>query len=196
MLLGYVGWQYLGTNWVSHRTQADIVDKLTQGWAEGEPSVHVDQGDSQAIVKIPRFGDDYEVPVIEGTSDDALAAGLGHFEGTAAAGQVGNFALAGHRVTHGQPLADMTELEVGDNVVVETADSVYTYTLVTGGDDLRVSFTDGWVIDPLPTNPDPGGAQPPQTPGGRLLTLTTCAELFHTDDRLVAFGVLSSTRSR
>ena len=108
-------------------------------------------------MKIPRFGDDYEVPVIEGTSDDALAAGIGHFEGTAAPGQVGNFALAGHRVTHGQPLADMTELEVGDTVVVETADSVYTYTLVTGGDDLRVSFTDGWVIDPLPTNPDPGG---------------------------------------
>ena len=115
VLLGYVGWQYLGTNWVSHRTQADIVDKLHESWSQGQPSVHVDQGDSQAIVKIPRFGDDYEVPVIEGTSDDALAAGIGHFEGTAAAGQVGNFALAGHRVTHGQPLADMTELEVGDH---------------------------------------------------------------------------------
>jgi sortase A len=30
----------------------------------------------------------------------------------------------------------------------------------------------------------------------KLLTLTTCAELFHTDDRLVAFAVLESEEKR
>ena len=48
-------------------------------------------------------------------------------------------------------------------------------------------FTTTWVVDPLPTNPDPDGAMPPQRAGARLLTLITCSELFHTDNRLVAF---------
>jgi sortase A len=39
--------------------------------------------------------------------------------------------------------------------------------------------------------------QPPsQEEGQRLLTLTTCAELFHTDDRMVAFGHLVETEPR
>jgi sortase A len=78
-------------------------------------------------------------------------------------------------------------------VIVETQYATYTYELITGGDDLRVTFRDYWVVDSLPTNPDSDGVQPPQLPGQRLLTLTTCAELFHTDDRLVAYGVLTDT---
>ena len=35
--------------------------------------------------------------------------------------------------------------------------------------------------------------QPAQRPGQRLITLTTCSELFHTDDRMIAFGHLVST---
>jgi sortase A len=158
--------------------------------------VKVDAGVAGSIIRIPRFGDDYQVPVLEGTSDDVLASGFGHFDDTAGPGQVGNYALAGHRVTHGEPLRDMPDLEVGDKVIVETRKTVYTYELVTGGDDLTVPFTAGWVLDPLPTNPEDGGVEPPQKPGQRLLTLTTCSELFHTDDRLVAFGVLVDKRPR
>ena len=52
------------------------------------------------------------------------------------------------------------------------------------------------VLAPLPTNPD-GGVQPPdRSPGQRLITLTTCSELFHTDQRLLAFGHLVSHRPR
>jgi len=195
-VLGYVGWQYAGTNWVSHRHQAEVVDRLETGWDSGEERVTTDVGDAGAIVRIPRFGDDYQMPVLEGTSDEALAAGFGHFEDTAGPGEVGNYALAAHRVTHGEPLRDMPDLEVGDEVIVETAGSTYTYELVTAGDALTVTFTAGWVLDSLPVNPRPGGATPPQRPGARLLTLATCAELFHTDDRLVAFAVLTSARPR
>jgi sortase A len=195
-LLGYVGWEYFGTNWVSHRKQADAIEKLERGWDSGQSSVKVDAGVAGSIIRIPRFGDDYQVPVLEGTSDDVLASGFGHFDDTAGPGQVGNYALAGHRVTHGEPLRDMPDLEVGDKVIVETRKTVYTYELVTGGDDLTVPFTAGWVLDPLPTNPEDGGVEPPQKPGQRLLTLTTCSELFHTDDRLVAFGVLVDKRPR
>ncbi len=199
-LLGYVAWQYWGTNWVSQRRQERIVSDIRDEWkkpgdpadltARGTPVVRVPEGDVSALIRIPEFGDDYAIPVLEGTSDDVLAAGFGHFEQSVDPGQIGNYALAGHRVTHGEPLRDMPSLEVGDEVIVETRKATYTYELTTGGDDLRVTFRDGWVVDPLPTNPAEGGVQPRQIEGQRLITLTTCAELFNTDDRLIAFGVL------
>lgn len=197
-LLGYVAWQYWGTNWVSQRKHEKIAGEVHRIWDRdggdgggGEDVVRVAEGDAVALVRIPEFGDDYEVPVLEGVGDEALAAGFGHFEDSAEPGEVGNFALAGHRVTHGEPLRDMPSLEIGDEIIVETRTATYFYRLTSGGDDLRVTFEDGWVVDdPLPTNPDEDGVQPAQVDGQRLLTLTTCAELFHTDDRLVAFGIL------
>ena len=95
-----------------------MVERLERGWHEGQSTVRVDEGVAGSIVRIPRLGDGYRVPVLEGTSDDVLASGFGHFDGTAGPGEVGNYALAGHRVTHGEPLRDMPDLEVGDEVVV------------------------------------------------------------------------------
>lgn len=197
----YVGWQLWGTTVVSDRTHRALVDDARQAWEGDEGgsgpagAVSTSHGTVSAIVRIPRFGDDYTIPLLEGTDDDVLAAGLGRFTDGAAPGQVGNFALAGHRVTHGEPLRDMPSLRPGDEVVVETRAWTYTYVLDTGGDDLTVPFTSTWVLDAEPVNPD-GGVQPPAAAGDRLLTLTTCAELFHTDDRLVAFGHLASRERR
>jgi len=196
VILGVAVWQYFGTNWVSHRKQEAAVADLERAWEKGKPTADTDDGVAGAIIRIPRFGDDYAIPVLEGTDDDVLAAGFGHFTDSAPPGGVGNFALAAHRVTHGEPLRDMPDLEVGDDVVVETASARYTYELVSDGDALVVPFSEGWVVDPRPTNPDDGEVQPPRGPGQRLLTLTTCSELFHTDDRLVAFGVLESVERR
>lgn len=198
VMIGYVGWQFYGTNWTSQRAQAEVTDQLQQQWEQGgqrlEPA-YVPQGQASALVRIPAFGDDYVVPVLEGTSDEVLAKGFGHFRGTADPGAVGNYALAAHRVTHGEPLRDMPELRPGDEVVVETAEATYTYELTTDPNDLVIPFTGIWVTDPLPKNPD-GGTQPAQEPGQRLITLTTCSELFHTDDRMISFGVLVDTEPK
>lgn len=196
VVLGYVGWQLLGTNWLSERRQEEIVEQLEEGWAAGDDQVSTTGTTADAVVRIPRFGDDYAVPLLEGTSDDALAAGIGHLEGTAGPGEAGNFALAAHRITRGEPFADLPELRPGDEVIVDTADRTYTYVIDTGGDALEVSFDEGWVLDPLPDNPDPGGVEPVQEPGQHLITLTTCAELFHTDERLVVFGHLVGSAPR
>lgn len=201
-LLGYVAWQFWGTNWVSHRAQERIVTDVRRDWdepatgASRDDAVRVPEGAVTALVRIPRFGDDYVIPVLEGTSDDVLAAGFGHFADTAGPGQKGNYALAAHRVTHGEPLRRMPDLQAGDEVIIETRTTTYTYELTSGGDDLVVPFTAGWVVDPLPTNPEEGGVQPAQDPGQRLITLTTCSEIFHTDNRMVAFGVLKDRQPR
>ncbi len=195
-LLGYVGWQLYGTNYVSQQRHERTVESLVATWSEPNGSASVSSGESiaDAIVRVPALGAGYAVPLVEGIDDSALASGLGHFSDSAGPGEVGNFALAGHRITHGEPLRDLPGLTPGDEIVIETRDHVFTYVLDTGGDDLRVPFTAGWVVGEEPVNPDGGVAPPPGE--DRLITITTCAELFHTDDRLVAFGHLVSAEPR
>lgn len=196
VVLGYIGWQLYVTDYVSQRRHDRTVESLQQEWERPGGTDSVGSGDSfaNAIIRIPAFGDDYAVPLVAGVDDSALASGLGHFPDSAAPGAIGNFALAGHRVTHGEPLREMPDLVPGDEVVVETRDRVYTYVLDTGGDDLRVPFTAGWVVGPSPVNPAGGVGPVPEE--RRLITVTTCAELFHTEDRLIAFGHLVTVEPR
>jgi sortase A len=206
-LLGYVAWQFWGTNWVSKKHQREIASALQQDWSSGlgKKPKFVPTGEASALIRIPRFGKKYVVPVLEGAPDgsispDILAKGFGHFQtgGVGGAkvaypGDVGNYALAAHRVTHGEPLRHMPDLRPGDKVIVETVDATYTYELDTNPNALVIPFTGIWVLDPLPHNPRPGGPEPKQVPGQRLITLTTCSELFHTDNRMIAFGHLVSS---
>ncbi len=204
-MLGYVAWQMYGTNIVSRQTQERLVEDLEQQWAEPTRTFEADEqtvtagevplGDASALVRIPAFGDDYVVPVVEGISDEDLTKGYGHFPDSADPGERGNYALAAHRITHGEPLRDMPELRPGDEVIVETRDAVHTYELTTNPNDLVVTFKDIWVVDPLPTNPG-GGPQPDQKPGQKLITLTTCSELFHTDNRMISFGRLVDSEKK
>lgn len=198
-LLAYVAWQFLGTNVVSERKQRSLVEKTEQTWRVAPSPELTDDGaalpgTADALIRIPRFGRDYVMPVQEGVSERVLAEGYGHFAHSAEPGQKGNYALAAHRVTHGQPLRDMPDLRPGDTVVVETREATYTYALDTDPNDLVVTFRDVWVVDPRPVNPDPSGVQAPDDE--RLITLTTCAELFHTDNRMIAFGHLVSRTPR
>jgi sortase A len=201
VLLGYVGWQFFGTNVVSHRKQQQIIEQTEREWSQGSSGTGTATGNgdrlegAQALVRIPRLGRDYVVPVQAGVSPDVLAEGFGHFAGSVGPGRVGNYAIAGHRVTHGEPLREMPSLRPGDKVVVETRNRTYTYQLDTDPNDLVVTFNDVWVIAKQPRNPD-GGVQPAQRPGQKLITLTTCAELFHTDNRMIVFGHLVGTAPR
>lgn len=201
LLIGYVGWQFYGTNWLSHRRQDEVTNSLRKQWvAEGSTKLqkpkYVPKGKASALIRIPKFGKGYVVPVLEGVSKEVLAKGYGHFPDNADPGKVGNYALAAHRVTHGEPLRRMPELRPGDKVVVETVEATYTYKLDTDPDKLVIPFTGTWVLGELPKNPRAGGPQPAQRPGQRLITLTTCAELFHTDERMIAFGHLVGTEPK
>jgi sortase A len=207
VLLGYVAWQFYGTNIVSRQAQQRVIDEITQEWSEDwsvapqttlstteEPKVAT--GKAMGLIRIPAFGDDYVVPLLQGVTPDVLSTGFGHFPHSALPGGEGNLALAAHRVTHGEPLRDMPELRPGDEVIVETQRAIYTYELDTNPNDLIVTFEDVWVVDEVPTNPD-GGVEPPsQEKGQHLITLTTCAELFHTDNRMIAFGHLVDTEPK
>lgn len=186
-MLGYVGWQYVGTNIIAKQQQAEIRKDLVRAWERpGSADEREVPGGAVALLRVPRFGADYEVPVVKGVDDRSLSRGVGWFPESARPGQVGNVAIAGHRVTHGEPFRHFLELRAGDRVVVETRTHVFTYVLRDDGTDRELDFSDGWVLDPVPGKP---GA----TPTERLITLVTCSELFHTDKRSVVFGELASS---
>ena len=198
-VLGYVGWQLYGTTWLSQREQRDIVAATEKVWEPGEDGQGSVSSDDQeladdvvALIRIPALGDEYVVPAHEGTDDETLTRGFGIFDSSPVPGGEGNFALAGHRITHGEPLREMPDLDAGDEVVVETRDTVYTYVLDTAGDALTVDLDAGWVTASDPVDPKTGASLSARAGSTRLLTLVTCAELFHSDDRLVAFGHLVS----
>jgi len=205
--LGYVGYQYVGTNLVADRAFDAGRQDLRQRWQAEQPAPPSDAGsataaptpqsrelpaatgEAVALLRIPAFGSDYEIPILEGADLDTLDEGVGHYPGTAQPGQIGNFALAGHRVTHGEPFRRLLELEQGAEVVVETSSAVYTYVLDEAPRGLTVTDTDTWVLDPVPGEPD-------TEPARALLTLTTCQDLFRSADRSVGFGHLQSTRNK
>ncbi|WP_414629045.1 class E sortase [Streptomyces xanthochromogenes] len=145
-----------------------------------------------AVIRIPRIG--VTAPIAEGISKaGVLDKGyVGHYVGTAQPGQAGNFALAGHRNTHGEPFRYINRLRVGDSVVVETRDTVYTYVV----DSLlpQTSSRDGGTIAPVPRSvvkPSYGYSAP-----GRYITLTTCTPEFTSTYRLVVWGKLRASRPR
>jgi sortase A len=199
VLLGYVAWQFFGTNAVSQHKQRQLVEDTRRAWQLPSGQRSAGQGKAvalhgaEALVRIPRFGKDYVMPVQAGISDAVLAEGFGHFPFSVPPGRVGNYAIAAHRVTHGEPLRHLPDLRPGDRVIVETRKWTYVYRLDTDPNKLIVTFKDVWVVSRLPHNPR-GGVQPAQRGGQRLITLTTCSELFHTDNRMIAFGHLVSTR--
>ncbi|MGW7331720.1 class E sortase [Streptomyces sp. NPDC054840] len=142
-------------------------------------------GRAFAEMYVPRFGPDWVKPVLEGTDPDLLKKGLGHYAATAPLGAVGNFSVAGHRRTYGDPFKDFPHLRPGDEVILKDASTWYTYTLRSA--PLRTLPADVAVVDPVPEK------SPFRAPG-RYLTLTTCDPEWGHSHRLVVWGELTGTR--
>lgn len=141
-------------------------------------------GSTLGVIRIPRLGDDWSWVMVEGVADDDIAKGPGHFPGTAMPGQPGNFAVAGHRATHGEPFAHLDEVRKGDEISIETVNGTYAY--VVDGSKI-VDPTAVGVIDPVP-------GEPGATPKKALITLVTCNPRWGSTERMIISGHLTSTR--
>jgi len=138
------------------------------------------EGEALAILRIPRLGDDWSWVMVEGVADSDIAKGPGHFPGTAMPGETGNFAVAGHRATHGEPFAHLDELRKGDQVVVTTTTDTFTY-VVDRSEIVSPELLS--VLDAVPGHPD---ARPKRA----LLTLVTCNPRWGSTERLIVSGHL------
>ncbi|MFE7835281.1 class E sortase [Streptomyces sp. NPDC057474] len=153
--------------------------------AAPEPPAPYRDGKPFALMYIPRLGFTWNKPVLEGTKTDTLKKGLGHYANTTQLGQKGNFSVAGHRRTYGDPFKDFSKLRHGDAVVLTNGADWFTYVIDKG--PYRTLPTDVQVIDPVPTKSG-------YTRAGRYLTLTTCDPEWGHSHRLIVWGHLESTQ--
>ncbi|MBM6401227.1 class E sortase [Phycicoccus sp. MQZ13P-5] len=187
LVLLFVAWQLWWTDVVADRQQQQIVEALSEDFLNGSDGTvgsdafpDLGQDRAFAIIRVPRFGKDYARPVIEGTARPVLALGVGHYDGTVAPGEVGNFSVAGHRITYGRPFHTIDTLRAGDRVIIETKPTVFVYE-ITGHEIVRPWQTE--VIAPVPDEPG-------KAPTAALLTMTSCHPKYSATYRYVTHGTL------
>ncbi|WP_328550261.1 class E sortase [Streptomyces sp. NBC_00366] len=193
LMLLFVTYQLWWTNVRAHAAADKETSTLQNDWATGKGAPGTfEPGQGFAILHIPEL--DVVVPIAEGVSNKkVLDKGMvGHYsEGrlkTAMPGaKTGNFALAGHRNTHGEPFRYINKLKKGDEVVVETQDKYYVYKMTSTLPVTSPSNTS--VIGPVP--PQSGFTKP-----GRYITLTTCTPEFTSKYRLIVWGKMVEERPR
>lgn len=134
-------------------------------------------------LRIPRFGAEFAVPIGEGVGEsDVLNQMVGHFPHSAAPGGLGNFALAGHRVTYGKPFYNIHTLVIGDPIYIDTAEGRYAYR-----------FRSSEYVDPSAievTYPVPH--QSVSTALDRIITFVACSPMGSTAERVIAYGVFET----
>ncbi|HYT26496.1 MAG TPA: class E sortase [Actinomycetota bacterium] len=188
-VLYFLTYQLVGTNASANQQQGSLRKQLESTWTAqagipaGRSSVAKPRGlplgAAVAIIQIPRIK--VERVIVQGVGRADLKKGPGHVPSTVMPGQAGTFGVSGHRTTYGAPFFRLDELTRGDDIVIVTKASVFTYH-VTG--KRVVPPTDTAVLDNV------------QGAGGRLkatITLTTCNPRFSAKQRLVVFGDLAAT---
>lgn len=156
--------------------------KATQSDVVVEPDVTSASAPKRAIglLYIPRLkADVWKTPIISDVSGRALSIGVGHYPMTALPGEPGNFAIAGHRATNGEPFAKFEKLVAGDLVFVQTKAGFFTYELIA---DQKIQEREVWVLD---SNPK-GLAEA----GESLITLTSCDPRWNSTRRWAWWGKL------
>ena len=143
-----------------------------------------------ALLYIPRIGNDvWATPIFEGVKSKQLNSGIGHYPNSGLPGQDGNFSLFGHRSSYGQPFSHIERLRVGDEVIVETKEFFFVYTLKY---DKIVKPSATWVTEPTQMDELEIAADDPY----RVITLITCEPRWSITKRWVWWGVLDAVYPR
>ncbi|MEV5030146.1 class D sortase [Paenibacillus sp. LPE1-1-1.1] len=141
------------------------------------PSAAPTASASQKIIPIATIKIDkikLKLPVLEGATQKNMKSAAAHLKETTAIGQVGNAAIAGHRMrSKGKLFNRLGELEVGDKIVVDTKEKSYTYTVY------KVSVVKPTDVSVLNYNNK-----------DKLLTLITCDPIVNPTHRLIIHAKL------
>lgn len=153
-------------------------DDGTQAYYEPPKMEQPGSGETFAVMLIPRLGQTVELKGGVQTWESLNVGAIGHYPDTQMPGDVGNFATAAHRGSHGAPFMNLPGMRVGDAVVIQTKDGWYTYRFR----NLEYVTPDaGTVLLPLPQEPDRVGV-------GRYLTMTTCSPRYGWDERAIGYA--------
>lgn len=185
LIAGFLGWQLF---WTSYQVSSGVDQAITQFQSEHpadppvtEPTHRTDApptynqpspGEIFGVLHIPSW-DYMRTPLASGVGAGVLDHGYaGWYDSTQLPGEVGNFAVAGHRRTYGNNFRYINHLQNGDQVVVETDNAYIVYEVFSHE---IVTPDQSNVIAPVPNHPE---IQPTE----RLITLTTCNNGLDTSD--------------
>ncbi|MEU3554497.1 class E sortase [Streptomyces fragilis] len=193
LMILFVAYQLWWTNVLAAADVDRETVQLQDDWDKGarDPGTF-EAGQGFALLHIPTL--DVVVPIAEGIDKErVLDRGMvGHYDKesipTAMPGdKTGNFGLAGHRNTHGEPFRYINRLKPGDPIVVETSKAYYVYRMTS----ILPSTSPGnvSVLEPVP--PGSGFTGP-----GRYITLTTCTPEFTSTYRMIVWGKMDEERPR
>jgi len=113
----------------------DVVDEDMRKYYE-----NITTGDTVGLLYIPRL--DREIPIIEGTDEEELAQGVGHYSDTGYPGENRQILLSGHRDT---VFRQFGELEHGDEFHIKMEHGTFIYVI---HDHEIVAADDRTDIDP------------------------------------------------
>ena len=145
----------------------------------------VNDAEAFANLIIPRFGDRY-VRTIAETVDIAsvlnnTATSVGHYPSSNLLGELGNFAIAGHRTTYGAAFGWVDNLRVGDRIYIEAEEGWYIYRFR----NLEFVYpSEVAVLNPVP--------QTTIAAQERILTITTCHPKLSAAERFIAYSIFES----
>lgn len=193
LMLLFVTYQLWWTNIRAEQIAGKETNRIQDEWANGDrkPGVFA-PGQGFAIMHIPKL--DVVAPIAEGIDKEKVLDrgmighyGEGRLKTAMPSDKQGNFSVAGHRNTHGEPFRYINKLKPGDPIVVETQDTYYTYEMASILPQTSPSNIS--VIEPVPAG---SGFEGP----GRYLTLTTCTPEFTSTYRLIVWGKMVDERPR
>jgi sortase A len=176
------------TNFESDQKARQVSERLVAEFSKDQETLAADpqtipvekEPGGFALLYIPALKEDvWALPILGDVTEDSLSKGVGHYPETAMPGEVGNFAIAAHRATYGEPFAYFERLNAGDRVIVQTAEGFYTYRLFA---DKKIQTTEVWVISDQPA----GVVSTPKA----IITLTTCDPRWNSTQRWARWGEL------
>jgi len=187
----YVVYTLWWTNVEAHKAANAEANQIQQQFqqppaaAGGAPKSAFAPSEGFALMTIPAIGKD-NIPVMQGVDKEKVLdkGAVGHYTTPATAmpwDPTGNFAVAAHRRTYGEPFRYINQLRTGDHVVVETTHGWFVYAL-----DKELPQTDPTNIGTIAPIPKGG----PFTKPGRYITLTTCTPEWASTYRLIWWGHL------
>ena len=179
----YAGYQTVWSMFVSQQITSEVKAEVELKWTES-PAAPPELHKGFSLIYIPRLKDKvWELPITHGVAADDLKAGMGHYPESEMPGEAGNFALAGHRSTYGEPLAYIDQLQQDDEVIIKTSENWYVYKLVL---DAIVEPDELWVLDD-----NPAGIVN-RTGVSEVITITTCDPRWGSTHRWIWWGQLTA----
>jgi sortase A len=187
IVFGFLAYMYWGTALRASNAQQTYTSQLTRQWSAANPLAAltslrtISPGTPFALLRIPQFGHSWQLAVVQGTGVSQLLLAPGHVPGTALPGQVGNFAVAAHRVTAGNPFWSLPSLRKGSMIDVETITATYEYEVTSK--PTWIPASDLGALAAVPFHPGEAARQ-------RLITLVTCDPPWTGTSRVIVTGVL------